>query len=639
MISRSLQVLLTLIVFSLVLVAPAHMQDSFYNEAPMLAERVAAGELPAVAERLPMNPLLVTPNESVGVYGGTWNMAMVGLDGGQMFRTMGYENLVRWDSAWTKVIPNLAQSFEISEDSRVFTFHLREGLKWSDGTSYTSDALMFWYEASFLNPEAYERTVPFWLKVGQDNLVVEAPDDYTVIFRFTEPQGLFIKYMATFDGGNLIGIPRHFMSQFHPDYNPNIDAVLAASGFETWQEMWALKMWIVTPELPTMNAWILDPSTFNEDGTPMDVIRAVRNPYYWKIDTEFNQLPYIDQIEFTVVDARDDILPLVLAGEVDMQDRNIPIEVSEPENQAQGGYGIYTVVPTGSNVMAITFNQTIDDPVKREIFQNRSFRIGLSHAINRNAIIEAMGLEVSPRQVAPLEGSPFFSEQMATQYLEYDVDLANQYLDEAGFTQRNADGIRLGPDGNPIQIRMLIPTPFIYVDNLPLYLSQIQSDWRAVGVDLQLEELPRTDVEARWTNNDFEVTFWVGEGGYEAIMSPRHYVPTVVPWSLHGILWARWYLDPTDLLAEAPPANVQELQSLYEQIATTADADEQFALMEEVIQMSAENFDNIGIHEMPLSYGVIRPNFHNVPTFMYAASIYPNPAPTNPSQYYIDPVE
>jgi peptide/nickel transport system substrate-binding protein len=364
------------------------------------------------------------------------------------------------------------------------------------------------------------------------------------------------------------------------------------------------------------------------------VVRATRNPYYWKIDTEFNQLPYIDTVAYQIVADRSEIFPLVLAGEIDMQDRNISSEVVLPENQAQGGYSVYQITPSFANYMAIMFNQTVDDPVKREIFQNFDFRVALSHAINRPALIASSGLDVEPAQVSPLAGSPLYSEQASTQYTTYDVELANTLLDEAGYSQRDDAGFRLGPDGNRIQFTLLYVTP-----TLPLfdtYLPQIEADWEAVGIMVDIETVDRQAGEQRWIQSDFDVTVWPGEGGIDTLLSPRLYVP-ISPYMSYAPRWAKWYINPNDLDAEQPPESIQNIQGFYRQITQTTDIDEQFALMDQIITVSNDSFYVIGIHALPITYGVLHHNFYNVPNFMFAGSIYPNPAPTNPSQYFIDP--
>src|SRR5690606_29939067 len=127
--------------------------DSF-GQAPGLAEKVASGELPPAEERLPTSPMVVDVVERIGEYGGTWRTGLLGgQDGAWQVRTLGYENLLRWTPEWDGWIPNVAKSYEVSEDSREFTFHLREGMRWSDGHPFTADDIMFWYEDVFLNPE------------------------------------------------------------------------------------------------------------------------------------------------------------------------------------------------------------------------------------------------------------------------------------------------------------------------------------------------------------------------------------------------------------------------------------------------------------------------------------------------------
>ena len=124
--------------------APAEVPASQYAESPMLTERVAAGALPPVDERLPLNPAIVTPIKEVGQYGGEFRMGFVGNNpgwGGLWFVT-GWENLVIWSADFSGVEPNIAESWEVSDDVREYTFHLRQGMKWSDGEPFTADDIM-----------------------------------------------------------------------------------------------------------------------------------------------------------------------------------------------------------------------------------------------------------------------------------------------------------------------------------------------------------------------------------------------------------------------------------------------------------------------------------------------------------------
>ena len=300
---------LVILAFAIAMLAVVSAQDMMYGEAPMLAWMVEAGELPPVEERLPAEPLVVEPN-SPGVYSDpawdqpdrTWNLGLRGTgDGANMIRHIAYEGLVRWDAEWTQVIPNVAAGWEASDDGSEYTFFLREGMKWSDGEPFTAHDIVFWYEAHATNTEA-SPAPPNWMVVGGETGTVEAIDDYTVKFSFAAPNGLFIQRLATPAGLAILQFPRHYAEQFHPDYNPDgIDALLEEAGLDNWVDLWDLKVndagnWS-TPQ-PQLWAWVLEEGS----GYTADAIQvtAVRNPYYFKVDSDGNQYPYIDYVQWDV---------------------------------------------------------------------------------------------------------------------------------------------------------------------------------------------------------------------------------------------------------------------------------------------------------------------------------------------------
>ncbi|RYE50295.1 MAG: ABC transporter substrate-binding protein, partial [Hyphomicrobiales bacterium] len=107
---------------ALVLPAIPAFAQAPLKEAPALAEAVAAGTIPPLAERLPLNPMVVQPLDGVGQYGGDLRAALVG--GGSlnmMHRYQGYEPLVRYTPDFNGVIPNVAESFEANADASAYT--------------------------------------------------------------------------------------------------------------------------------------------------------------------------------------------------------------------------------------------------------------------------------------------------------------------------------------------------------------------------------------------------------------------------------------------------------------------------------------------------------------------------------------
>ncbi|MEL7339926.1 MAG: ABC transporter substrate-binding protein, partial [Bacteroidota bacterium] len=374
---KTKKIILSSLVVLIFLSANLSVAQGFYGEAPLLSEQVVAGELPIADERLPSNPLVVQPEEEIGTYGGTWYFGMLRQgDVGTFNRVMAYEGLLRWDPQWTRIIPNVAQSFEPNDDATIFTFTLRAGMKWSDGMPFTTEDVVFW--AQVTNQE-------------ENGLVVTAVDETTVQFVFDEPNGLFPQRMASLDGVAPVKYPKHYLSQFHLDYNEDAATIAAEAGFTNWQVYFNQRSsFHQNPELPTLNPWLLTSAYPINDVA----ITAVRNPYYWKIDPDFNQLPYIDEIVFRQFETTDAISTwAAFSGELGMQDRYTGARANRAlfeEQMDTTGYSFFDLLPSFSNVMVIGLNHTTSDNILRELIQTKDFKIALSHAIDREAIIEVV---------------------------------------------------------------------------------------------------------------------------------------------------------------------------------------------------------------------------------------------------------
>jgi peptide/nickel transport system substrate-binding protein len=618
-------------------------QNMMYEEAPMLQAMVEAGELPPVEERLPLEPLVVEPNNEIGVYSDpgwsmadrTWNLGLRGSgDGGNMVRHVAYEGLVRWDTEWTQVIPNVAKGWEANEDGSEYTFSLREGMKWSDGAPFTAHDIVFWYEADATNTEA-SPSPPNWMVTGGEVGTVEAIDDHTVKFSFAAPNGLFMQRLATPDALQILQFPKHYAEQFHPDYNPDgIDALLEEAGMDNWVDLWDLKVngsgnWS-TPQ-PQLWAWTL------ENGYTADAVQvtAVRNPYYFKVDPEGRQYPYIDYTQWSVGVDVETLVLAALNGDIDFQDRHIAALSNKAvyfDNQEAGDYTFAETIPSSMNTAAIAFNLTHEDPVKREIFQNHDFRVALSIAIDRQSIIDLIYVgQGEVYQLAPRPTSPFYSEQLAKQHTEYDEALANQMLDEAGFAERDDDGYRLGPDGNRISFAVdVIPT---LAPEQPDVVELVVGYWQAVGIDAQMNVVERTLFYERKDSNVHDVSVWGGDGGLDVVLEPRWYFPYSQE-SLFAEAWQYWYNG--DPRGEEPNDIAKSQMALYDELKSTADPDAQAALMDEILQIAADEFWAMGINLPAPGYTIRRNNFQNTLASYPNAWLFPHPGPTNPFQYYID---
>lgn len=654
--------LLFLVLPGLFLPAVTAMGQStgFFRDPPILEPLIAAGALPEAADRLPTVPLIVQPIGRTGRHGGVWRMAMKGdSDRAMIYRTIGYEHLVRWDIGFTRVIPNIARSISVSDDATVFTFRLRSGMRWSDGHPFTADDILFWYDAVLKNQELTPYPPAPFVTAG--NLVrVERVDDLKVRFLFADPHGLFLKLLASGrDSGGPVDFPRHWLSRFHPDHNPDgIAAEIAAAGARDWVDLFRLKSGderipkklphllriginAAVPDgaivsWPTLNAWSLRRVAAAEAGQPRRLI-AARNPYYFKIDPAGHQLPYLDRVEFLLYETRPQIRALAVAGGIGMQARRLTDPDSQKLLTAPGQAALFdrfTLAPTQSNDLPFTLNLSHPDPRLRAVFGMLDFRIALSHAIDRAAIVRSVyGGDRVLSQGGPRPESRFYNERMATQYLAFDLDKAGQHLAAAGFSRAGGgDGPLLAPDGEPVAFTISVR------NDQPHHLAAmdlIVDNWRALGLDTTIMPMNRARLEDQVRANRHDAAFAFPDGGLQPELSPWVYLP----WnhnSIFGNGWALWFDDPGNSAAVMPPRWARRQHALYRTLLTVPEADARDQLMREILAIGAENFPTFGISLKADKVGVRAPAFRNVPRAMIDSWAYPTPAPTNPSQYYLE---
>jgi peptide/nickel transport system substrate-binding protein len=636
MAARFIHKLIALLLIFIVGLVPALAQEPVFTEAPMLNEMVAAGTIPPLGERLPEIPLVVEPLE-IGQYGGTWRRLMTGVgDDGNLERTASYEGLVRWDTEFNQVIPNVAESWEASEDGREFTFHLRPGMKWSDGVPFTADDIRFWYEDVASNLDLNPGGMDF-LTVAGEMATFEMIDDHTVKFTFSEPAGLFLPQLAQQWGVQVVYYARHYFEQFHPTYNPDVAAQAEAEGFDNWVtyfwnhggDHYNPSRW--SPEVPTLDPWMAQ-NALQSDTTQLVL---VRNPYYWKVDPEGKQYPYIDSITYDVVPEVENMVLRAANGEVDMQERHfntIDNRAFFTDNQETGDYRFFELTSTDSNSAVLQLNLTSKNPVLRDIFQNKDFRVALSYAINRQEMIDTLYFgTTTPAQPAPLPGQPLYNETLATQYTEYDVALANQMLDDAGYTEKDADGFRLASDGSRISFVMAFSD---FPANAAQVMEFVQRYWREVGIDMQPRQMPREAFDEFVYSNSHDAALWGGEGGIRPIGRPHNYMPNDSN-AWFAAAWGIWSESPGDPNGEEPtnPAALRQIE-LFNQIKQTTDQDEQQALMTEILAIAAEQFWDIGISTPVPSYGLVKNGYTNVPEAMPLSWEWPTPAPANPFTFF-----
>ncbi|GAA4984912.1 ABC transporter substrate-binding protein [Actinopolymorpha pittospori] len=599
------------------------------KEAPMLADLVKRGAIDPVEKRLPPKPVIVQPNDRPGVYGGEWRLNTVASGygtGATQYQIAGYENLVRWDPTFTKIIPNIADSYEISADSTTYTFHLHKGIRWSDGHPFTAADMVFAVQDVIMNTEL--SPIPQFGEMSAEQL-----DDYTVRLTFAEPNGVLIQNIVTRTGLVFTDNPAHYLKQFHKKYNPNVNALVEKEKLDDWLALFNLKggdySFGSNVDKPTLYPWVLK-SVSNSQ------IVVERNPYYWKVDPDGSQLPYLDRIVWTVVTNEETTLLKTANGEVDFSygdPKNKPVLA---RGRSQGDYRFFDAVPGHTSDVCIYPNLAHKNPVLRKIFQNKDFRIGLSYAINRQEIIDAVfQRQGEPWQIAPRKESSYYDREMAEQYLEYDPDRANEYLDRA-FPDKDPDGRRLGPDGKPITFNIDVHGGITeWVDTIDLVVRY----WRKVGVNARLNNISPELAVTRGEANQHDMAVWSGEGGLDAVIliNPYNYLPILSPYSFFGVPWVAWY-DSDGKEGENPPTPVRRQLQLYDEALATSDTQRQHDLMTEILHIAKEEFFGIGISAPTSSYGIVSNRTQNWAKQMTTGTVwvYMDPAPSNPCQYFVE---
>lgn len=618
------QAILGLTLFGLVLPA----QAIEYKEAPELAAAVAAGNLPPVTERLPEDPEVVTPFESIGKYGGTINIGLVGQDGETITYWTGNQGLVRYDAAtdYQTVIPNLAASFEVDPEGKVYTFHLRKGVKWSDGSPFTAEDLAFNMEDLVLNPD-WGTIRQLWYSGGEP-VKFRQIDEHTVEFSFVQPYGFFLDELAH---PNLMGhlmYPKGYCSQFHPKYNTEtLDELIKAAGVGTWQELMAVKCspnpssntvrW-TNVERPTLEPWIVsEPFTA---GAGRVVFK--RNPYFWQVDTEGNQLPYIDSIVATVYSDPQALLLAAMAGRVDFQSRNLDSNSNRPalaENREAGQYELYPVVSKGGAGNQFFLNLTHKDPEKRELFNKKDFRVALSVGLDRRALIDTALLGIGHIEPEPFKHVPYFHERYATQNMQYDPELANKLLDGIGLDKRGPDGMRLLPSGKPLKITIDFSTLTEGAGDL---LEIMEAQWAEIGIDLELNPTEQALMIARINANDHDVAAWEGSmmTGVPGRV-PLGMVPVSAS-SWWAVDWAKWYLT-SGKEGEEPPESIKERIKLYEAGKTAVTLEDRLAIYKQIADIAADEFEIFTINYHDTRYGVKKTKLRNVRPEVAKSGQYP----------------
>jgi ABC-type dipeptide/oligopeptide/nickel transport system permease component/ABC-type transport system substrate-binding protein len=530
-----------------------------------------------------------------------------------------------------------------SPDKREFVVHLRKGVRWSDGHPYTADDILFWWKYEDTNATVGDLAPSRWMVVNGGKTTVEKLDDYTVRFAFEHSYGNFLEALASFSL-SMSSLPAHYLSKYHPDLaDPEfLKREMKAFGSNNARSLYTRIKRFDNPECPRLWPWVLRQLKPN----PPHVY--VRNPYYFAVDPQGNQLPYIDRLQFDVKSTQ--MVGLSFAnGEVSMQGRNVRYEnyTELMSRQDEAGFKLYHWYPASRSSWIIHPNLTRRvDPaqpetkLKEELLSDKRFRQALSLAIDRQAIIKAeYNGQVKAAQVEPGAESPFHSEKLGKAFIEHDPARASALLDEIGLSERDVDGMRTFKDGSTMTFYLdfsaftgIGPGQFV-VD-----------DWAQVGVRVIAREQQRALFYAKRDSADFDFKVWTSESDFFPLLQPSQFVPPDIE-SYFAVNWGRWFsrggfYDANAVKdvsnAQGPPKGhpmyrAYEVFVQAQQETTLAD---QVRVFNEALDIAAENVWTINIAEAPPFLVVVNNDLHNVPKNALYSAIIRTPANAGIETYY-----
>ena len=618
------------------------MWPTEFSEAPMLAKMVAAGDLPPVEERLPEDPMVIKPLNEIGKYGGTWRRGFTGpADGENMMRINNSSRLLAWDYSGSYIVPSLLADWEMQDDGRKYILYLRKGAKWSDGMPFTADDFLFWYEDVALNEDIFPSPPPEMVIAGEPGLM-EKIDDYTISYTFKEPYPLFLDILA---GHNMVAAApegslgtggggyaaKHYMSQFLPKYSSEEEVTAKAKelGFESWLDMYLFHSYPArNPDLPVMSPWVTERPVIDP------IWSMKRNPYYWAVDTEGNQLPYIDEIVINLAEDREVLLLRALAGEIDFQGRHISISKLPVliENMDTGDYRV-DIGRGFCHSAGFHFNHSYDgDAEVQKWIRNVEFRRALSLGIDRDQINEAyfLGLGVGGSVMCSPDLPSTAGEEYVTRWATHEPDQANEMLDAIGLTEKDDEGFRLRTDGSGERLRIEIG--MVAGGNEPI-AEMVKDHWKDIGIwaDLKAQERSLFETEAR--ANKHQIGIWGNGGASQLWLYPRHVLPVNTNEAYMGPEIARWFVSGGEDGMAPPYPEMERALELFKMGATVS-AEERNKIGQEIWSLVVDQVWTIGTVGQSAGVAVTKNNMGNVPRRGCPAQHCRTPASGHPPTWY-----
>ncbi|MFD2082828.1 ABC transporter substrate-binding protein [Actinopolymorpha cephalotaxi] len=516
------------------------------HEAPSLREKMRAGQLPPVAQRLPKHPYVIPHRwTQTGSYGGNMRLITTATTDGSSFEYMYGRSPLRWLNDGLDIAPGLVESWSSNDDASEWTLHVREGLRWSDGQPVTSADAVYWWHDLVQNKD-HPSMVPDSARSGNGTpMSLTAPDDLTLVLRFDAPTPLLPLYLANLVNAPEQGVdwflPKHYLKRWHPAYNKSIKG-------QTWPTAHDQKSnFLTNPDCPTLTGWRV--RTYDEG----QAVRWERNPYYWCVDRAGNQLPYVDTLTMTAVQDPQVAKLKLQQGECDFTygyflGLTMGDAAGLKQAQSRSGTKLHFWDSGSASGSVFFLNYDYQDPQVRKLIREPRFRQALSHAFDRAEAQKSIYFNTGEKTTgtySPMaieyqvnkEGQSFY-ERWRDSYVAHDPAKAKKLLDELGVVDADGDGWRERPDGRPLKLSIDFPAGASEEHQRKNNL--LKRDWEKIGIHVALNPVPPTSFQDQWaTGKLMSQSAWDVGDGPDHLTGPWWFVPIETSrWApLHGQWW------------------------------------------------------------------------------------------------------
>ena len=620
------------------------------KEAPMLAEKVAAGELPALEERLPVaDDVFVeteyTPVDEIPNYGGTMRTPNGGM---WYFGPICEEPLFRLLEDGS-VEPNVAKGYDLSKDGLVYTIHLREGMKWSDGTPFTAEDCVYYYNYVLVTDVDGEsgdvvksNTTKYynWYRTADPNdggkikpAQVRYVDDTTFTIALYSPKPTLLQAIAI--DNKWMFCPKAWYKDIMANdaekahWSGETDLkLIGGEGLETVTEEQALANAAARSALytfedytklcdqlgyrywqyagrPTLRPWNIT-SALTEQTLVFE-----RNPYYWKVDAEGRQLPYVDKIEFASMDSSLNAQE-IMAGNIDFCGFGNDAFPTYKAGEFGGVYTIKNMVSPNWTTASLQLNQTYRDAQYAKLFSEIDFRHALSIAVDRdemnNILYNGMA---QPQQVAAPEGTAEYIEGATTKWIEMDVDQANALLDGIDLIsdELNADGFRtfVGGENDGKAITLEVETTATETEAQAVAL--LGQYYKKIGV--QVVEVANTDNNKRnekyYAGDVAMASFESGTSVFNIMLRPDYLAA-----NRNNTCWLGKYgMEHVDNITPEPGTPMAGIVDATVEMVKASTIEELKAACDKILQNHFENTWIIGFLADSASRYAVNNRIHN----------------------------